>query len=157
MTATRSAWMLLVALGVVAANGTAAGQTDNMPRAIEVFTTVDLFPGSVTGTGSDSPAFRVEVQVYRLDGIERLESALSRDLPADLGSASRVALDRIQQLDRQTTEHLERSALGLAKTVQYGIDRVPAVVFDGEVVVYGVTDLRQALDHYRQWRARELR
>ena len=30
--------------------------------------------------------------------------------------------------------------------MQYGIDRYPAVVFDGEAVVYGVTDLTVALE-----------
>ena len=42
-------------------------------------------------------------------------------------------------------ERFERERL------QYGIDRYPAVVFDGRVVVYGVTDLVEALDRYEAW------
>ncbi|MCP4040978.1 MAG: DUF1525 domain-containing protein, partial [Gammaproteobacteria bacterium] len=39
-----------------------------------------------------------------------------------------------------------------AKAMQYGVDRIPAIVFDGKVVVYGMTNLKAALDHYRTWR-----
>ena len=46
---------------------------------------------------------------------------------------------------------VKNAAIGLAKAVQYGIDRYPAVVFDGRVVVYGVTDLVEALDRYEAW------
>ena len=46
----------------------------------------------------------------------------------------------------------KNAAIGLAKAVQYGIDRYPAIVFDGRVVVYGVTDLVEALDRYKAWR-----
>ena len=62
-------------------------------------------------------------------------------------------LQRIQQLDEQTTTAIQNAAVGLAKAMQYGIDRYPAIVFGGEVVVYGLTDLNAALDHYRTWRA----
>ena len=149
-----SAWWLWVVFGTVAGTWTAAGQADSLPGIIEVFTATDLPLVDPTGAGPDPLAPGVEVQVYRLDGIERAESDLSRDLPGDPDSASRVALERIQRLDRQTRDLMQRSALGLAKAVQYGIDRTPAVVFDGEAVVYGVTILRQALGHYRDWRAR---
>ena len=47
---------------------------------------------------------------------------------------------------------MQRAAMGLAKAVQYGVDRYPAIVFDGQMVVYGVTDLEAALQYYRAWR-----
>ncbi|MCB1718714.1 MAG: DUF1525 domain-containing protein, partial [Candidatus Competibacteraceae bacterium] len=34
---------------------------------------------------------------------------------------------------------------------ELGIDRYPAVVFDSQFVVYGLTDLPAALAHYRRW------
>ena len=39
----------------------------------------------------------------------------------------------------------------LAKVMQYGLDRYPAIVFDSQAVVFGITDLEQALRLYRQW------
>ncbi len=151
-TATGSVGWLWVALGVVALNCNAAGQAQSLPGTIEVFTTTDRPLAGMTGTGSHFSLSGMDVQVYRLDGIDRVESALSRDLPSDPDAARRVALDRIRHLDAQAQESLRRSAVGLAKAAQYGIDRTPAVVFDGEAVVYGVTDLEQALGRYQQWR-----
>jgi integrating conjugative element protein (TIGR03757 family) len=46
---------------------------------------------------------------------------------------------------------MQRAAIGLTKALQYGIDRFPAMVFDGQCVVYGVTDLGQALRQYHRW------
>jgi len=61
--------------------------------------------------------------------------------------------DRFQHLDRATSDSLRQSAVGLAKAMQYGIDRIPAVVFDGQAVVYGVTDISAALAHYQAWQS----
>jgi integrating conjugative element protein (TIGR03757 family) len=41
--------------------------------------------------------------------------------------------------------------MGLAKAMQYGIDRYPTIVFDGKYVVYGVANVREALQQYRKW------
>ncbi len=60
---------------------------------------------------------------------------------------------RTQQLDEQTMAAVKNAAVGLSKAMQYGVDRYPAIVFDGEVVVYGLTDLSSALEYYRTWRA----
>ena len=47
---------------------------------------------------------------------------------------------------------MQHAAMGLAKAMQYGVDRYPAIVFNGEVAIYGVTDIGEALDRYRLWR-----
>ena len=91
------------------------------------------------------------VKVYEIDGIERLEAELSRGLARDPERARRIALRRIGRLDDTVMWWPQRAAIGLSKVVQYGIDRNPAIVFDGEAVVYGVTDIEQALHCYRQW------
>ena len=54
----------------------------------------------------------------------------------------------------QESDAAQRAASGLLKAAEYGIDRYPAVVFDGDAVVYGVTDLDEALRHYREWQGR---
>jgi hypothetical protein len=45
---------------------------------------------------------------------------------------------------------------GLVQAMQYGIDRYPAIVFDGKAVVYGITDVRAATQRYQQWQAGRL-
>ena len=37
--------------------------------------------------------------------------------------------------------------------MQYGIDRYPAIVFDGQAVVYGLTDIYAAYQLYQRWQA----
>jgi len=100
--------------------------------------------------GSDEAS--TATTVYELDGIERFQASLSRDLPRDPEAAKRSALTRIGHLDAGQMASERRAAMGLAKATQYGLERYPAIVFDGRVVVYGVTRLADALDHYRQWK-----
>ena len=90
--------------------------------------------------------------VYEIDGIKRIEAKLSEGLPADAGRSKRVVLQRFQQLREEDHARMQHAAMGLAKAMQYGVDRYPAIVFDGQAVVYGVTDVQSALTHYRAWR-----
>ena len=87
-----------------------------------------------------------------IDSIQRLETELSRGLTADVDSAKRLARKRVAIVDDTQRKHVQQAATGLAKAMQYGIDRYPAVVFDAEAVVYGVADLKTALHRYRRWR-----
>ena len=91
--------------------------------------------------------------VYVLDRLARLQKDLSRDLPTDVESAKQLAVQRFQRMDAQLSSELENAATGLVKAQQHGIDRYPAIVFDGEAVVYGVTDINAATQVYQQWRA----
>ena len=125
---------------LVTANGavSASGQP-----TVEVFTASDL--PIVTDLVAEG------VQVYEIDGIKRFEAQLSRGLTSDADAARRQAIERVAQMDEGRMQRVQHSAIGLSKAMQYGIDRYPAVVFDGEAVVYGVTDLAEALHRYHQW------
>ena len=132
----------------VHANRTGGGH----PRLVEVFATADSPVNGVTALNTQ-PAYReIEFHVYELDAIQRIEAKLSKGLTADPKQSKRVVLQRFQQLQEGDRAQLLRTAMGLAKAMQYGVDRYPAIVFDGEVVIYGVTDIREALHRYKQWR-----
>ena len=123
------------------------------PQVIEIFTTTD---SSVAGEAaiSQHPDYRkTELQIYELDGIQRIERQLSEGLTADPEQSKRVVLQRFQKLQEEDRAQMQRAAMGLAKAMQYGIDRYPAIVFDGEVAIYGVTDIDEALHRYQQWQA----
>lgn len=115
------------------------------PRLVEIFT-------PVTGMQEQQAVIGVAFHYYAIDGIHQLESNLSQDLPADPEVAKSLALKRIEHLSEEGMGRLQQSATGLAKALQYGINRYPAIVFDGVAVVYGVTDIHTALRHYQQWR-----
>lgn len=119
--------------------------------SVEVFTTTDVAVDWQSATANANTAHVIDLQVYALDGIQRFEVTLSQQLPADPKQAKSIALQRIEQLDESTTAAVQQSAVGLAKAMQYGIDRYPAVVFDQRALVYGVTDLSQVLQIYQQW------
>ncbi|MEJ1363171.1 MAG: TIGR03757 family integrating conjugative element protein [Candidatus Sedimenticola sp. (ex Thyasira tokunagai)] len=122
----------------------------NQPHAIEVFTS-DQYP-IADAKGIGNRLHRLDIIIYEIDGIESMEQDLSIDMPADPEKSKRIALYRIQRMDDQTKTKMQMAAQGLAKAMQYGVDRYPAIVFDGQAVVYGVTDVQTALAHYRTWR-----
>ena len=122
----------------------------NQPHVIEAFTSVKYPFVDARGIGNKSRG--LDITVYEIDGIESMEKDLSIDMPADPEKSKRIALDRIQHMDDQTKTKMQMAAQGLAKAMQYGVDRYPAIVFDGQAVVYGVTDVETALAHYQKWR-----
>jgi len=122
------------------------------PHLIEVFTVGDSPVTGEIATNQPPDHVTTELQVYQLDGIQYIEAHLSQGLTADPEQSKRIVLQRIQQLDQTGRAQVHHTALGLTKAVQYGVDRYPAVVLDGEVAIYGVTDIREVLQRYQQWR-----
>lgn len=89
--------------------------------------------------------------VYRLDRIYELQNELSYQLPGDPEKAKQLALRRFERMDAQISHQLENAAKGLVQALQYGINRYPAIVFEGQAVVYGVTDIETGLRLYDHW------
>jgi len=133
----------LLLTGALCAPVKASEKTLLKELTIEVFTDLRLqvVPGSDNTT------------VYVIDRITRLQQELSHDLPADSESAKKLVLQRYQQMDMQLSTELENAANGLVQAMQYGIDRYPAIVFDGQAVVYGLTDINAATQLYQRWQA----
>ena len=123
------------------------------PQGIEVFTVRDR---PISG-GDDLHLRSVTIRVYEIDGLGHLESALSEDLPPDPAPAKAEALRRIGELHDARMASAKEAANGLAKALQYGVDRYPAVVIDGTGVIYGITDLGDALRRYDAWREAQAR
>jgi integrating conjugative element protein (TIGR03757 family) len=119
---------------------------------VEVFTTREQGVQSGSHTDTLHPDPDIDLQVYLLDGIQQFESVLSKELPTDIKQAKQIALQRFQHLDEKLLASIHQAAIGLTKAIQFGIDRYPAIVFDNQAVVFGITDLEQALSLYRQWR-----
>jgi len=141
--------MLLTLISAFGA-ATQAQTVDTMTStSINVFTTTNQPISNVDAVVHQRPD--ITVQIHTLDGIKHLEDYLSQGLPGNADKARDIAIERLGHLSKATRHQLEQSATALAQALQYGVEQYPAMVFDGEVVVYGVTDLRIALAHYRQW------
>lgn len=121
-------------------------------HVIEVFTSAQYPFVGLDTEGVDAKVWALEIAIYEIDSIQSVEHALSHDLPAYPEQSKRMALQRIQRLDEKARSKMQASAQGLAKAMQYGVDRYPAVVFDGQAVVYGVTDLQAVIGYYQTWR-----
>lgn len=117
--------------------------------AVEKAPTIEVFTDSSLQTVSEND----HTTVYLIDRIHKLQEELSIDLPADSESAKALALQRFQRMDSQLSRELENAAKGLVQAMQYGIDRYPAIVFDGQAVVYGLTDIYAATQLYQRWQA----
>jgi len=122
------------------------------PHLVEVFTTTDSPLAGDPVIDRQALHAKTEFHVYELDGIQRIEAKLSDGLTADPEQSKQVVLRRFQQLHEEDRARIQRAAVGLAKAMQYGIDRYPAIVFDGDLAIYGVTDISEALQRYQQWR-----
>jgi integrating conjugative element protein (TIGR03757 family) len=115
---------------------------------IEIFTTVDR-PITITESVRQRAA---ALTVYYVDGLERFEAYLSQALPREPAAAEAEALRRLQALDATRLRSAKDAAHGLTLASQYGIERAPAIVFDGQAVVYGVKDIHAALLRHERWR-----
>lgn len=125
-----------------------AGQ--NQPHIVEMFTS-DKYQ-FVHAKGVINVAAGLDITIYKIDGIASIEHDLSVDMPAEPTKSKQIALHRIQHLGDQTRTKMKLAAQGLVKAMQYGVNRYPAIVFDGQAVVYGVADMQAALAHYQAWR-----
>lgn len=85
--------------------------------------------------------------IFELDAAQRIEERMSADLPGNLQQAEQLMRTRMQSSAWRAMEiELQRSAEGLAKAKALGVTKLPAVVVDERYVVYGVTDVKRAVE-----------
>ena len=93
--------------------------------------------------------------IYELDVGLSIEEAMSVDLPPNVQEAEQILRARMQSVEWRAMEaQLRRSAEGLAKAKALGVTKIPAVVADDRYVVYGVTDVAQAVQMIQPREAR---
>lgn len=149
----RSQLLCLVSL-VLFADTTFAGQAGSLPPlVVEVFVSDKHVIMGADTAALDSNSRQPAIVVYKIDAIQSMERDLSANLPGEPQQAKAIVLQRFQSLGGQTRSRMQSAAMGLAKAMQYGIDRYPAIVFESTTVVYGVTDLKAALGFHQAWRA----
>jgi len=106
---------------------------------VEVFTN-----SSILLTGTEG------ARIYYVDGLEQLENELSQGLPEDPQRAAQIARNRLRMMGSALQKRAMNAGEGITRASYYGVNRVPAVVFDGKAIVYGVTDIRRAVALYEQ-------
>jgi len=118
-----------------------------VPHSIVVITS-DQFPLSGITVSGDTPPY----QLFNLDAVDHIEQRFGKNLPADEDKALALMKQRIAAVGQnQLNKELREAYQALILSMKYGLDRYPAVVFDQQVIVYGVTDLYAATKRYRHW------
>jgi integrating conjugative element protein (TIGR03757 family) len=128
--------------------------------------TASTVQGPAPQTASQTALLKIEVfthsttlltntagaQIYLLDGLKMLELELSQGLSSDAQASAQIAQERIVRMGPALQKRAANAAQAITLAKQYGIERVPAVVFGGQTVVYGVSDVAQAAALFSQQR-----
>lgn len=98
----------------------------------------------------------IPLERYNLDAVDALEARWSKDLPTTESAAKQAFEKRLNAVGKDVfSKELVEAYRGLSTAIQYKIDRYPAVIFDRQWIVYGVTDLEVALHRYAEFMARQ--
>ncbi len=94
----------------------------------------------------------VQVNYFRLSDPERVKEQYLPALPPDLAKATAIMNTFLaSESGRVFREKISEAYQGHELMVKYQLEKVPAIVFDkGRYVIYGTTDVRQALIIYRE-------
>ena len=107
---------------------------------------------NINGISKNTGDVQRNIQVLNLDAVTNIERHLSDGLPVDPLQARIMTDQRISQIGRsQLDTELRTAYLPLGTMMVYALDRYPVIIFDQQAVIYGVTDLAQAMNRYRQW------
>ena len=87
---------------------------------------------------------RGNATVYDMDGFAQLEEALSTGLSDNVAQARTLAERRIREMGAQISSRSRNGGIGMARALQLSIRRVPAIVFAGQWVIYGISDVDEA-------------
>jgi integrating conjugative element protein (TIGR03757 family) len=137
-------FLIALGLAVVAACCVGAATAQPTPAPLPQPRKVEVFANSAMHIANPGTA-----AIYRLDALALLEEELSAGLPADEALAMPIAQERMRRMEGVIRTRAGNAAQGLEAALQYGIERIPAIVIDGQDVVYGITDVERALHLWR--------
>jgi integrating conjugative element protein (TIGR03757 family) len=110
------------------------------PERIEVFV-----------QGGSDPVNAQGATIHRMDALHQLTTELNAGtLPAHKDQAVPIVRQRIQAMGPAFKRRMGSALRAVEAAAIYGVQGTPAVVFDGSRVVYGVTDVAQAVEIVRR-------
>lgn len=117
-----------------------------LPAAAQGIATVEVFANSampITPASGDGLPFKLDV--YRLDAMQNVEHLINQSLPQTEAEAMAWVKANEARLRRQLQPMVVSSAHGITLAAGYRLQRLPAIVINRQTVVYGVTDVQQAI------------
>lgn len=117
-------------------------------------TTVEVFANSATHVDLPSqPAY--SLKVYRLDAMVQIGQQITQQLPAGEDQAMLYMQQHEAQIRAKYKNQIINSANGMSLAIHYKLDRVPAIVINRSSIVYGVSDVNQAVQLFMQSKGRQ--
>lgn len=109
-------------------------------RSIEVFANSAML---IKSQGTDA-------KIYRMDGIARMGDEISKGLPNNQKDAMAYMASKRQAIEQKYQPQIANAGKGITLGMKYGIEKIPAIVINQESVIYGLTDVNEALAHYQR-------
>ncbi len=99
----------------------------------------------------------VKVTVYDLAAPKLAMAKVNAELqlPANPALATQLAKGYLKAHEAGLGQQLLPAYAGLGQAVNLGLNQYPALVFDHQAVIIGVTDIQQGLAIYQRWRQGE--
>ena len=91
------------------------------------------------------------VTLYDLSAPKHIEQELSAGLSTNPEAAAKVASQFIQANQETLAQRLMMAYQSHTKAMDYGLTHYPALVFNGQAIIYGVTDVLDGLNRYQTW------
>lgn len=112
-------------------------------------TTVEVFANSaMVITPTTSAQYRLVI--YRMDVLEQYKAWINQQIPRGGEQPARAWIAANQdRIKRQVRPAAAAAANAVNLAHYYRLDRLPAIVINRQAVVYGVTDVDEALQRYR--------
>lgn len=136
---TKRLTMLLILVGLVSPLWAIS---DEKVRSIEVFTITGMPPQNMPSNGV----------LVEIDAAGRIDALLSESLPDDPDQAV-VYMKQVMSSPQWDSfaQQLKHAYIGLARAKQLQIEKVPAIVINSTFVVYGVTNIDDALMFFHDY------
>ncbi|QIL80334.1 TIGR03757 family integrating conjugative element protein [Diaphorobacter sp. HDW4A] len=143
---------VFVALALALALPAGAQTPQNLHAGV---TRVEVFANmAMSVTPASAPDYRhpYQLSIYRLDAMNQIRDIASAGMPRDEAGARRWLAANEARIRRQVQPMVASAVNGILLARRYRIDRLPAVVVNQRYVVYGHTDVDQALAALRMSR-----
>lgn len=116
---------------------------DNKITTVDVFVAQPLIVPAIPYT---------RITVFDLSRVESIRATAPR-FPAEIETAKVMAKTWLDSAEgKNYISQLKAAYSGRTKMIEYGVLKLPAVVFDaGKYVVYGTTDIQQAVKDYDEY------
>lgn len=137
--------LALASSSAVASTQPKGGFSDTWPKKIEVF--YDYSAGNV----SEVEVAGIELVYYQLDKPAGLQGEISKKLPTNLDDAAAFMSQYANSEEgKKQIQAIVDGYQGVGRAYGLGVNKLPATVIDERYVVYGTTDVNQALRIYQK-------